>query len=125
MSGEREKQIKMVERRNRSITDSVRPSVLYRPTLTRGKTEWFARYGGAKGCSATGATPAEAMENFDLAWCGLEEGGIQPDADKVLGGKPEVEPKAASEESDEMAAETPDAVQTPAPDDDEQVIPLA
>jgi hypothetical protein len=43
-----------------------RPSAVYRPTLDRPTyTRWRARYGEVEG---TGASPEEAMLEFDAAW---------------------------------------------------------
>ncbi len=47
-----------------------RPSVLFRPTLTKDGDTWIALYGEnlQTGISAHGATPAAAMYAFDEAW---------------------------------------------------------
>lgn len=47
-----------------------RPSAIYRPTLSKDGNAWVALYGPdlATGVVGCGMTPAEAMEEFDLAW---------------------------------------------------------
>jgi len=47
-----------------------KPSVLYRPTLSKDGNAWIALYGPdlATGVVGCGMTPAEAMDEFDLAW---------------------------------------------------------
>ena len=43
-----------------------RPSVIWRPVLTKGDGGWSVRYDGE--FIASGASPEEAMRNFDKAW---------------------------------------------------------
>jgi len=47
-----------------------RPSAIYRPTLSKDGNAWVALYGPdiATGVVGCGMTPAEAMDEFDLAW---------------------------------------------------------
>ncbi len=47
-----------------------RPSVVFRPTLSFEDNVWCALYGEdlQSGISAFGASPAEAMRAFDVAW---------------------------------------------------------
>lgn len=47
-----------------------RPSVLYRPRLLRLGGLWCALYGDSfeTGFAGRGATPAEAMQDFDKRW---------------------------------------------------------
>ena len=47
-----------------------RPSVLYRPRLFLDGNAYCALYGDnlQEGCAGFGATPAEAMADFDRAW---------------------------------------------------------
>lgn len=50
--------------------DYSRPSVIWRPTLTKDGDAWIACYGpnlqeGVVGC---GETPAKAMADFDIKW---------------------------------------------------------
>jgi len=57
------------------------PSVLYRPQLFPDGDMWCALYRDAKaddlqmGFAAFGATPKEAMQNFDIAWRTQKAGG--------------------------------------------------
>ena len=46
------------------------PSAVYRPTLTRDGNAWIALYGEdiATGAVGTGATPSDAMTDFDKRW---------------------------------------------------------
>lgn len=48
-----------------------RPSVLYRPSLGRDGDQWSALYGSniQEGVCGFGSSPAEAMADFDRAWC--------------------------------------------------------
>ncbi len=52
--------------------DMARPSVLYRPVLSRDGNEWAALYGEdlQSGVAGFGASPAEAMAAFDKLWGG-------------------------------------------------------
>lgn len=47
-----------------------RPSVIYRPTLRKDGNKWGVLYGDniQEGVCGFGDTPAEAMNNFDVAW---------------------------------------------------------
>lgn len=46
-----------------------RPSVLFRPTLTKDGNSWLAIYGELPtGCAGCGETPHLAMEDFDKQW---------------------------------------------------------
>ena len=49
----------------------MRPSVLYRPSISQDGTDWCALYGTnlQDGISGHGATVEEAMLDFDKAWC--------------------------------------------------------
>lgn len=51
-------------------TSLVRPSVLYRPTVSIDGNKWCALYGQnlAEGVAAFGDSPDEAMRGFDAAW---------------------------------------------------------
>lgn len=53
-----------------ALGEMQRPSVLYRPTLTRDGNMWWAHYGDhfPEGVSGFGETPAAAMRAFDEAW---------------------------------------------------------
>lgn len=57
-----------------AIGQYARPSVLYRPTLTRDGNQWCAIYGDnlQVGVVAFGDSPEKAMEAFDEAWAGIE-----------------------------------------------------
>lgn len=48
----------------------MRPSVLYRPTLTQDGDQWCALYGAnlQDGVAGFGASPALAMYDFDRSW---------------------------------------------------------
>lgn len=50
----------------------LRPSVLYRPNLTKDGNRWCALYGDniQDGCAGFGDTPSAAMLAFDTAWVG-------------------------------------------------------
>ena len=56
------------------IEEQTRPSVLFRPVLSRGNNfpVWYASYGDNRGDSqavwATGDSPEEAMRAFDVEW---------------------------------------------------------
>lgn len=47
-----------------------RPSVLFKPSLSRDGNMWIALLGEnlQEGVSGAGATPGEAMQAFDIAW---------------------------------------------------------
>lgn len=47
-----------------------RPSVIYRPVLSKDGNMWIALYGEnlQVGCVGCGETPEKAMEDFDKAW---------------------------------------------------------
>lgn len=53
------------------VSAYTRPSVLYRPTLSKDGDKWIALYGEdlQSGVVGTGPTPAVAMQDFDEAWC--------------------------------------------------------
>ena len=53
-----------------AATARMRPSVLYRPTLSADGTKWMALYGEnlAVGVAGFGDTPEQAMVAFDAAW---------------------------------------------------------
>lgn len=55
-----------------AATEHARPSVLYRPALTKDGDRWCALYGSdlVVGVCGFGDTPAEAMSEFDKAWVG-------------------------------------------------------
>lgn len=44
----------------------IRPSVMFKPKLTRFSTDWAAEYPGME--LVYGDSPDEAMRNFDKAW---------------------------------------------------------
>lgn len=48
-----------------------RPSVLFRPILSKDGDSWCALYGNnlQEGFAAFGETPDKAMRAFDAAWC--------------------------------------------------------
>lgn len=51
-------------------SERIRPSVLYRPALSLDGDQWCALYGAdlMNGVAGFGASPAEAMADFDAAW---------------------------------------------------------
>ena len=128
MSDEREKKWVEVEKQKNGILESMRPSVLFRPALTRTKAGWLVRYGGSKGCSAVGDTPDAAMRNFDHVWLNA----IVAQEDEVLGGAPEIDPgvnlkkNADGEPETALGAETLDDPRiADAVEDGGDIIPLA
>lgn len=50
--------------------EMTRPSVIYKPRLSRDGNAWIACYGDnlQEGCVGCGETPEKAMESFDKAW---------------------------------------------------------
>jgi hypothetical protein len=50
--------------------EHVRPSVLYRPSISIDGNQWIALYGDnlQDGVAGSGDSPEEAMRNFDKAW---------------------------------------------------------
>lgn len=50
--------------------EMMRPSVLYRPSLSIDGNQWCALYGNnlQEGCAGFGDTPAKAMADFDCNW---------------------------------------------------------
>lgn len=56
-------------------SESTRPSVLYRPTLSLDGGAWCALYGEnlQEGCAGFGDTPEAAMRAFDVAWAGWKK----------------------------------------------------
>ena len=65
------------------VEQMCRPSVLYRPQLVADGDMWCAIYRSVEtddlqtGLAAFGATPEEAMQNFDIAWRTQKAGGQQ------------------------------------------------
>ena len=57
--------------------EQVRPSVLFRPSLTRNGDRWHAKYGddSCRSCSGSGDSPDEAIRAFDAAWVKKETKG--------------------------------------------------
>lgn len=53
-----------------SAIEHRRPSVLYRPRLSRDGNQWCALYGDdlMQGVAGFGPTPEAAMRDFDQAW---------------------------------------------------------
>lgn len=60
----------MVEDMNTAAEEMRRPSVLFRPALSSQGEQWIALYGtdAARGIAGFGATPDEAMRDFDQKW---------------------------------------------------------
>lgn len=54
----------------RAAAERVRPSVLFRPVLSRDGNQWCALLGEnlQEGVAGFGKTPDEAMRSFDRAW---------------------------------------------------------
>ena len=55
----------------RAAEQQVRPSVLYRPSLSIDGNKWCALYGKdlQSGVAGFGDSPEKAMQDFDLMWC--------------------------------------------------------
>lgn len=53
-----------------AASEQLRPSVVFRPTLSRDGNAWCALFGANlhEGVAGFGASPAEAMYDFDNAW---------------------------------------------------------
>lgn len=53
-----------------TLSEYERPSVLYKPKLSKDGDQWCAMYGEnmQEGCCGFGVSPAQAMRDFDLNW---------------------------------------------------------
>ena len=53
-----------------AANEQQRPSVLFRPKLSKDGNQWCALLGNnlQEGCAGFGDTPADAMWRFDTAW---------------------------------------------------------
>lgn len=62
--------IRMIEATSTIENEHMRPSVVFKPFITKVNKRWRAHYGSVSTLSvhATGDSPDEAMRNFDKAW---------------------------------------------------------